>query len=52
MKKIRVVSELMMVNVDLGLKIPAPIPLTAQEKILVAMVELDICPTPFTLPPK
>ena len=41
-----------MVDMDLGLKRPATFHLTIQDKILVVMRYLDICPRPATLPTK
>ena len=46
------ILELMMVDMDLGLKRPATFHLTIQDKILVVMRYLDICPRPATLPTK
>ena len=37
MKNRRVVSELMMVDMDIGLKIPDTLPLTIHYKLLVVM---------------
>ena len=39
----------MIVDVYLGLKIPANFPLSMREKLLVAMVEVGIGPSPATL---
>ena len=52
MKKKKVISELMMVDVDLGLEIPDTFPLKIQEKLLVVMGEFDIGPRPTTIPPR
>ena len=42
----------MLVDVDLGLKIPAHFPLKIQEKLLVMMGEFYIGPEAAALPPK
>ena len=52
MENLRFILELIMVDVDLGLKIPSTFPLTIQDRLLVVMVELDIGPRPATIPPK
>ena len=52
MKNRRVISELIMVDVYLGLNRPANAPLTVQETLLVVMVNLDIGTTPSTITPK
>ena len=41
----------MMVNMDKGIKIPATFPLTINDKMLVVMGDMDICPRLDTLPP-
>ena len=41
----------MMVDVDIGLKMPSIFPLTVWDKLLVVIGEMDIGPTPPTLPP-
>ena len=51
-KNRRVTSELIMVDVYLGLKRPTNIPLTVQETLLVVMGNKDIGTRPSTLPPK
>ena len=51
-KNIRVTSELMMVDVDPGLKRPSNFTPTIQGKLLVVMGELDICLRSDTIPPK
>ena len=52
MKKIRVIPDLVMVNLYLGIKIPATISITVQEKLLVVMGEFNICPRPVNITPK
>ena len=52
MKKRRLISELMIVEVYLGLKIPATSTLTIQEKSLMVMGDLHIGPVPAILHPK
>ena len=52
MENLRLILELIMVDVDLGLKIPSTFHLTIQDRLLVVMVELDIGPRPATIPPK
>ena len=52
MKNRKVISELMMVDVDIGLKRPANSSLKIQEKLLVVMGELYIGSILATLPPR
>ena len=52
MKKRRVISEFMMIDVDIGLNIPVTFPLTIQYIMFVLIEELDIGPRPDTLPTK
>ena len=51
MVKIGMKEVLMMVDVDIGLKRPYNIPLTIWKKLLMLIGEVDIGPTPDTLPP-
>ena len=52
MKNRRMISELVILDVNIRLKIPDIFTLKIQEKLLVVMGELDIGPRPDTLPPK
>ena len=42
---------LIMVDIDIGIKMPDTSPLGILEKMLMALEEVDICSRPVTLPP-
>ena len=49
MKNIRVILELMVVDMDIYLKKPDTLPPTIKEKLLVLMGDIDIGPIPATI---